>query len=150
VKLEFQLVRNQFFISTIGFFNGSLWWHFTSENTIVDIKNYVFDIKNSIFDIKNVILDINNLIVDIKLKRLPYRVNIWTNSKSDSRHTDSFCFICSSRNNQMFLQAPVFATKQQDFLSNVNLKCLTNSTATLAGMSKITLNWRRVLGHIYT
>jgi len=52
VKLEFQLVRNQFLISTIGFLNGSLWGHFTSENIIVDIKNDIFDIKNDIFDNK--------------------------------------------------------------------------------------------------
>jgi len=39
VKLEFQLVRNQFLISTIGFEWQPIWRHFTSENTIVDIKD---------------------------------------------------------------------------------------------------------------
>jgi len=33
--------------------NGSLWWHFTSENTIVDIKNLIVEIKNVIVDINN-------------------------------------------------------------------------------------------------
>jgi len=46
--------------------NGNQWWHFTSENTIVDIKNDIFYIKNYIFDIKNLFVDINNWILDIK------------------------------------------------------------------------------------
>jgi len=47
VKLEFQLVRNQFLISTIGF-EWQPMVTITSENTIFDIKNSIFDIKNVI------------------------------------------------------------------------------------------------------
>jgi len=64
-EMEFQLEKiNSWYQQLV--LNGSLWWHFTSENTIVDIKNYIFHIKNYIFDIKNVIVDINNWILDIK------------------------------------------------------------------------------------